>query len=241
MANLLEGKNYPKGIYQLESTDPVFAGPDGISNRQAQELATRTKWLKEKLHRLEKIASDTEAGLIRMATEQEVIDGEDRPLAVNPFQLNQSFLTRPAYAFIASDDKSRLLNLLAIKTTGTKIPLEKAHLDQYNMLEDSCIKLPCKGYFHLYIEGHLNEKEFSSTRTIFGWHAVESKEVSGVVYKQSITRQDGHSRPYARLSHSTLVWGERGAKFYVKLLHTDTNSVDYDRTSTYAHGHFVGV
>ena len=34
-------------VYQLEITDPVLAGPGGISNRQAQQLLNRTEWLRE--------------------------------------------------------------------------------------------------------------------------------------------------------------------------------------------------
>lgn len=46
MADLTESNVYEAGIYQLELTDPVIGGPDGISNRQAVQLANRTAWLK---------------------------------------------------------------------------------------------------------------------------------------------------------------------------------------------------
>ena len=47
MANLAESASWVDGIYQLETTDPVMGGPNGISNTQAKQLANRTKWLKE--------------------------------------------------------------------------------------------------------------------------------------------------------------------------------------------------
>ncbi|OAM73776.1 hypothetical protein [Devosia elaeis] len=47
MANLPEQNTYPSGIYQIELTDPVVGGPDGISNVQARQLANRTRWLKQ--------------------------------------------------------------------------------------------------------------------------------------------------------------------------------------------------
>lgn len=47
MADLPESNNWPSGIYQLETTDPVVGGPDGVSNTQAKQLADRTKWLRE--------------------------------------------------------------------------------------------------------------------------------------------------------------------------------------------------
>ena len=52
MANLPETTTYPSGIYQIELTDPVVGGPDGISNVQAKQLANRTAWLKEKADEL---------------------------------------------------------------------------------------------------------------------------------------------------------------------------------------------
>lgn len=49
MANLSEQENYTPGIYQIEQSDPVVGGPDGISNLQAKQLASRTRWLKAQL------------------------------------------------------------------------------------------------------------------------------------------------------------------------------------------------
>ncbi|MFN8682763.1 hypothetical protein ACDP63_16715 [Paracoccus sp. P2] len=46
MANLPETNTFPAGIYQIELTDPVVGGVDGISNVQARQLANRTRWLK---------------------------------------------------------------------------------------------------------------------------------------------------------------------------------------------------
>lgn len=49
MANLTEQSLFEAGIYQLETTDPVIGGANGISNRQAQELANRTRWIYDRL------------------------------------------------------------------------------------------------------------------------------------------------------------------------------------------------
>lgn len=49
MANLPETPDYPAGVYQLETSDPVLGGPGGIANRQAEQLGNRTAWLKEKI------------------------------------------------------------------------------------------------------------------------------------------------------------------------------------------------
>lgn len=47
MANLPESSIWEAGIYQLEATDPVIGGVDGIDNQQAKQLANRTVYLKE--------------------------------------------------------------------------------------------------------------------------------------------------------------------------------------------------
>lgn len=49
MATLAETETYEAGVYQLEITDPVIGGPDGIDNLQAKQLANRTNWLKAKM------------------------------------------------------------------------------------------------------------------------------------------------------------------------------------------------
>jgi len=47
MATLPESLGFVDGIYQLETTDPVEGGPEGIANQQGKQLASRTKWLKD--------------------------------------------------------------------------------------------------------------------------------------------------------------------------------------------------
>lgn len=49
MATLTESNSWEAGIYQLELTDPVVGGADGLSNLQAKQLANRTVWLKQQL------------------------------------------------------------------------------------------------------------------------------------------------------------------------------------------------
>lgn len=53
MTDLNEALHYEKGIYQLETTDPVVGGPEGVSNLQAKQLANRTAWLKQQVEQLE--------------------------------------------------------------------------------------------------------------------------------------------------------------------------------------------
>ncbi|WP_244097656.1 gp53-like domain-containing protein [Burkholderia ambifaria] len=46
MTNLIEIERWEDGVYQLETSDPVVGGPDGIDNLQAKQLANRTRYLK---------------------------------------------------------------------------------------------------------------------------------------------------------------------------------------------------
>ena len=49
MANLKETAQWEEGIYQLETSDPVLGGENGIDNKPARQLANRTVWLKQEL------------------------------------------------------------------------------------------------------------------------------------------------------------------------------------------------
>jgi len=49
MANLIETGTYETGVYQIEQTDFVSGGLDGVSNTPTRQLANRTKWLKTKI------------------------------------------------------------------------------------------------------------------------------------------------------------------------------------------------
>lgn len=46
MANVTETPVFEEGIYQIETTDPVLGGANGIANVQAKQLANRTAYLK---------------------------------------------------------------------------------------------------------------------------------------------------------------------------------------------------
>ena len=52
MANQPEVSQWEAGIYQLETTDPVEAGPGGIDNLALLQLANRTKYLYDMMNAL---------------------------------------------------------------------------------------------------------------------------------------------------------------------------------------------
>ena len=49
MANVTEQSLWEVGVYQIETSDPVIGGANGIANRQALQLANRTLWLKDQV------------------------------------------------------------------------------------------------------------------------------------------------------------------------------------------------
>lgn len=68
MANVKEDKIWEEGIYQLEVTDPVVGGIDGISNKQAKQLANRTGYLREQ------IENDKNSVNTALAKKRDVVD-----------------------------------------------------------------------------------------------------------------------------------------------------------------------
>ncbi|KSO44930.1 hypothetical protein APB07_22300, partial [Pseudomonas aeruginosa] len=67
MADLPENIEWTAGIYQLETSDPVLGGPDGIDNLQAKQLANRSRWLKDQLDKI--VSGATSIGkAIKLAT-----------------------------------------------------------------------------------------------------------------------------------------------------------------------------
>jgi hypothetical protein len=58
MANLPELNEFTTGIYQIETSDPVLGGVDGITNVPLKALANRTKWLKAQVDALNEAVGD---------------------------------------------------------------------------------------------------------------------------------------------------------------------------------------
>ena len=49
MGKLTELEQWEDDIYQIETSDPVLGGPDGVTNKPARQLSNRTQWLKAQL------------------------------------------------------------------------------------------------------------------------------------------------------------------------------------------------
>lgn len=71
MADLPEKNEWTTGVYQLETSDPVLGGPEGIDNLQGKQLANRTRWLKDQIERI--ISGVTSIGVaFKLATARKI-------------------------------------------------------------------------------------------------------------------------------------------------------------------------
>lgn len=84
MAALPESKDWAPDIYQLETSDPVLGGPEGVSNLQAKQLANRTSWLRKK------IESFIDGSGIPFASQREAEKGMDTHKPMNALRVFQA-------------------------------------------------------------------------------------------------------------------------------------------------------
>ncbi|TKC83831.1 hypothetical protein FAZ69_22625 [Trinickia terrae] len=121
MTNLIEAERWEDGVYQLETSDPVVGGPDGIDNLQAKQLANRTRYLKRAI---ETGQSDLEA---------HVAAGDPHPQYATHADLAEKVAALVAQAPETLDTLSELAKALgndpSFATTITNALALKAALD----------------------------------------------------------------------------------------------------------------
>jgi conserved domain protein (fragment) len=91
MATLPEESKFDDGVYQIELTDPVVGGPNGISNAPMRNLANRTRWLKDQV-----------AELIK------ALQGKAPAEHVGAGGNAHAVATQSAAGFMSADDKAKL-------------------------------------------------------------------------------------------------------------------------------------
>ena len=100
MANLQETNQWEAGVYQLETTDPVEGGAEGIDNLQAKQLANRTAWLKAQLTLL------TSAN--ELLTKLKTVDGSGSGLNADMLDGKHASAFLLASAYTANDILTKL-------------------------------------------------------------------------------------------------------------------------------------
>ena len=89
MANLQETGVWEEGIYQLETSDPVMGGADGVDNKPLRQLANRTGYLKKKLEEYKPgAASTTKAGIVQLSS---ATDSNSEELAATPKSVKAAY------------------------------------------------------------------------------------------------------------------------------------------------------
>lgn len=124
MANLKENAAWESGIYQLETTDPVVGGADGISNKQAIQLANRTGYLKGEV---EALKSDANA---KLASKRDVSDSYSKG-EVNALLAPKLDALSAEAAYMKKTDASSFL-----QTTQGVLISEYAHVTHSQILPD---------------------------------------------------------------------------------------------------------
>ncbi|WP_414880798.1 glycine-rich domain-containing protein [Pseudomonas brassicacearum] len=102
MADLPESQEWASGVYQLETSDPVLGGPEGISNQQAKQLANRTSWLKKK------IESFLDGSGISFASLRDAEKGTDTKKPMNALRVFQAISAKVVQATIVAPGIARI-------------------------------------------------------------------------------------------------------------------------------------
>ncbi|WP_200868886.1 glycine-rich domain-containing protein [Pseudomonas brassicacearum] len=102
MADLPESQEWAPGVYQLETSDPVLGGPEGISNQQAKQLANRTSWLKKK------IESFLDGSGITFASQREAEKGSDTKKNMNALRVFQAINAKVVQATLVTPGIARI-------------------------------------------------------------------------------------------------------------------------------------
>ena len=112
MANLEEKAEWTKGIYQLETTDPVMGGPNGVDNVQAKQLANRTQYLKQQS---EINASTKNAGRVKLNS---AVDSTSETDAATPKSVKVAYDAALSAQQTANTAKSTAETNASTKTAG---------------------------------------------------------------------------------------------------------------------------
>lgn len=105
MASLIESTQWEASIYQLETTDPVKGGNDGISNLQGKQLANRTAYLKQQVELKAPIASPTFTGVPVVPTA--AADTSTTQVASTAFVVGQAATVAPVVDGVATVGTSK--------------------------------------------------------------------------------------------------------------------------------------
>ncbi|HIB1563874.1 TPA: tail fiber protein [Salmonella enterica subsp. enterica serovar Muenchen] len=140
MGKLTELEQWDEDVYQIETSDPVLGGPEGVSNRPQKQLANRTQWLKKRLEdannalaeheksRNHPDATLTDRGFVKLYSG---VTSMDETMAATPKAVKiamDNANERLAKARNLADLQSIPLALANLTLTSVKVAVENAYL-----------------------------------------------------------------------------------------------------------------
>jgi hypothetical protein len=109
MADLPESPDWTPGVYQLETSDPVLGGPEGVSNQQAKQLANRTSWLKKKIDAL------LDGSGIPFASQHEAEKGADTSKPMSALRVFQAIGAKVVQATASAPGIARIATQIMVR------------------------------------------------------------------------------------------------------------------------------
>lgn len=150
MANLTLTRQWEENIYQLETSDPVMGGPDGVDNRQAKELGARTNWLKDQLDTINQdrtgYAPKASPAFTGIPTAPTANSGANNTQIATTAFVKNAIAALVGSAPAALDTLEELARALAgdanLKATLLAAIGEKANATDFNALHDLFVGIP---------------------------------------------------------------------------------------------------
>ncbi|WP_418601110.1 phage tail protein [Haemophilus sp.] len=150
MANLTLTRQWVENIYQLETSDPVMGGPDGVDNRQAKELGARTNWLKDQLDTINQdrtgYAPKASPAFTGIPTAPTANSGANNTQIATTAFVKNAIAALVGSAPAALDTLEELARALAgdanLKATLLAAIGEKANATDFNALHDLFVGIP---------------------------------------------------------------------------------------------------
>lgn len=108
MANLPLTNSFTNNIYQLETTDPVLGGVDGIDNLQAKQLGSNTLYLKKVAEQIQHFIEQTGQTFNNTIPEQilTAVNTRINTVVGSNLGLPRGYLIAPRPRFISSEARS---------------------------------------------------------------------------------------------------------------------------------------
>lgn len=121
MANVTESSIWESGVYQIETTDPVLGGANGIANMQAKQLANRTAYLKQRADQVDAAKggySNLQSRLAAIDTANEALgpDMQNMSTAALKYALEQAALAN--YGVRALRERAQQEGVFTISNRG---------------------------------------------------------------------------------------------------------------------------